>query len=161
LRLPSDSILTYSVKMIVTQIFQRRKRTPERNLAVARGANQCLHMIEIFFQRAAAVRSDAVLRFRQPVRERLGARDVAGVFEFASVNAEIAVRYDEELLEFVECERFVDCKGADDRQTSALVNQAIQIRRGFRRTRRRNGPVCLFVPLEAGCVRFSHHISSQ
>src|SRR5208282_3950992 len=64
------------------------KKTP---LALARGANQSLHVIEIFLQGPPPGRRQAVFRLGQPVGEGFCARDVASVLEFPRVDAQIAV----------------------------------------------------------------------
>jgi hypothetical protein len=96
-------------------------------LSLAGDADQSFHVVQIFFERAAAGGGEAIFGFRHAAVEGFGATEIAGVLELARVNAEVAVGGAEQLLEFVESERFVDGKGADDRETRAFMNQAIEI----------------------------------
>src|SRR5689334_6629165 len=73
--------------------------------ALARGANERFHVVEIAFEGATAGRGDGVLRLRHASLEGLRARDVLGLLQLARVDAEISVRGIEELLEIVEAER--------------------------------------------------------
>src|SRR5207245_6833433 len=57
----------------------RPKKFSGPGLALPRGPNQCLHVIEIPLQGSAARRRQAVLGLRQPPVERFAARDVGRV----------------------------------------------------------------------------------
>ena len=85
-------------------------------------------MIEIFFQRPAAGGSKAILCFRHPACERFRAGDVACVFKFPCMNAEISIACSEQLFQLAESERSVNRKRADNRETRALVNEPVKIR---------------------------------
>src|SRR5271156_6872775 len=61
------------------------------DLALARDANQRFHVVQIFFQRAAASGRQAIFRFRHAPIEGFGATQVACVFQLASVDAQVAV----------------------------------------------------------------------
>ena len=50
-----------------------------------------------------------------------------GFFEFAGVDAEVAVSGFEDALEVVEAEGIVGGEGADDAEADALVNQAVEL----------------------------------
>src|SRR5204863_2075615 len=64
--------------------------------------------------------------------KRFGAIDIAGVFQLAGVDAEIAVGCLDRMLQLVESERFVCGQGADDSQAQTLVNQPIDFMRAVR-----------------------------
>src|SRR6266566_6203943 len=79
-----------------------RRSPPER---AASGADQRLHVVEVTAELAPPDVGQAVLGPRPPALEALGAHDVLGFFELATVGGEIAVRGLEERLELVEAER--------------------------------------------------------
>src|SRR5215469_315125 len=109
-------------------------------LALASGANQRLHVIEITLQSAPARRGQTIFGFRQTSVEGLGADDVVGFFELTSVHAEVAVGRLEHGLQFVEGQRAVNRESADDAKADTLVDQAIEIgRESLGRLRRCSG----------------------
>src|SRR6185312_8768590 len=76
------------------------------------GVDDRFHALEIALQGAAAGVGQPVLRLRHPSLEVLLAGDVAGLFQLAGVNAEVAVRRLEQLLEIVEAQVIVHRQGA-------------------------------------------------
>src|SRR3984885_1140400 len=109
-------------------------------LTLARDADERFHVVQIFFQRAAAGRGQAIFRFRHAPVEGLGTAQIAGIFQFAGMHAQVAVGGAQQLLQFVEGERFVHGEGTDDGQARAFVDQAVEIcSRVFRGPRRRGG----------------------
>src|ERR1700691_4434561 len=105
-------------------------------LTLARDADERFHVVQIFFQRAAADSCQAIFRFRHAPGEGLGTAQIAGIFQFAGMHAQVAVAGAQQLLQFVEGERFIHGERADDGKARALVNQTIEIgRRVFRRPR--------------------------
>src|SRR2546426_7297549 len=106
-----------------------RKNFSGPGLALPRGPNQCLHVIEIPLQGSAARRRQAVLRLRQPPVERFAARDVGRFFELARVYAQVAVGGLQQRLQLIEGERVIDRQRAHDPQPHPLVDQAVERRR--------------------------------
>jgi len=96
-------------------------------LALARGLDERFHVIQIFFEGTAAGGGEAKFGFRHAACERFGASDVPGVFEFARVNAEVAIARAEKFFELVEREGGVHGERADDGEARAFVNQPIEI----------------------------------
>jgi hypothetical protein len=83
-------------------------------------------LIEIFGEGAATGGREAVLGARDATFEKLYAGNVLRFFELAGVDAEVAVGGLEDTLEVVEAEGVVGRQGADDAETNAFVNQAIE-----------------------------------
>src|SRR6476661_2061070 len=92
-------------------------------LAIARGADQRFHMIQITLERAASNCRQPVLRLRHATLERFRAGDVIRLLELARVYAQIAVGCLHQLLEVAERQRIVDGERADDSETKSLVYQ--------------------------------------
>ena len=66
------------------------------------------------------------------------------------MDAQVAIRHAQQIFEFVERERRIDCQGADDSEPDTLVNQAVKTRRlGRGRTRSRSSLFVFFLPLTA------------
>src|SRR5271168_1482243 len=154
--LPSRRIATWSLglgRTVKVLLFIKLMGKKFSSLAFSRGANQGFHMVQILLQRLPARTGEAVFGLRQTPRERFRAGNIAGVLELARMNAQVAVGSAQKLLELVERERRVDGKRADDGKPGALVNQAIQTRRGvFRRTRAGNRSLRFLLPRGAeGC----------
>jgi len=131
-------------------------------LAFARDANELLHLVEVSFEGVAACAGELVLSAGHPRFEEFAAADVVGFFEFAGVHAEVAVGSFEQTLEIVEAERIVGGERAENSETQAFVDQAIEFgeRCGARRTA---GGLVLMIA--GGCVltgfSFSHRIFSR
>ena len=100
-------------------------RHPESSFAG--DADPFFHLVEIFGEGAAAGCGQAIFGARDAAFEKFYAGNVLGFFEFAGVNAEIAVGGLEHALEVVEAEGIVGSEGADDAQADALVNQSIKL----------------------------------
>src|SRR3569833_89364 len=94
-------------------------------LSVSRSANQRFHVCEIAFERGAATRGEPVFRAGHAAFEVLFDGDVAGVFQLAGVDAEIAVGGFEQLLEFGEGQNVVDRERAHDGEAQALMDDAV------------------------------------
>ena len=73
-------------------------------LALARGPDQRLHLIEITLERLPARRRQPVLRLGETSGEELRAGDVLRFFEFTRVHAQVAISRVEQPLEVVETE---------------------------------------------------------
>src|SRR4029079_19434952 len=99
--------------------------------ALARGANERFHVVEIAFEGATTVWCDRVLRLRHASLEGLRARDVLRLLQLARMDAEIAVRGVEQLLEIVEAERVGRGQRAENAESHAFVNQAVERERPF------------------------------
>jgi hypothetical protein len=85
-------------------------------------------LIEVLRQGAAAGGGEAIFGARDASFEKLYAGDVLCLFEFAGVDAEIAVCGFEDAFEIVKAEGLVGGESAYDSQANALVNQAIELR---------------------------------
>jgi hypothetical protein len=96
-------------------------------LPFARGANQRFHVIQIALQRTPSGRRQPVFRFGQAPVEGLGAHDVVGFFEFARMNAQVAVGSLQHSLQLVKRKRPINRQCADDAQPHPLVNQTVEI----------------------------------
>jgi hypothetical protein len=83
-------------------------------------------LIEIFGEGAASGGGEAVFGAGDAAFEKLYAGNVLGFFEFAGVDAEVAVGGFEDALEVVEAEGIVGGEGADDAEADALVDQAVE-----------------------------------
>src|SRR4029453_13038341 len=94
--------------------FTRQSQAPKKGdgSALARRADERLHVVKVAFEGAAPGGGQAELGPRDAPLEGLGAGDVLRVLELARVDAEVAVRGFEQLLELVEGERRVDGGGA-------------------------------------------------
>src|SRR5580692_6581229 len=118
------------------------------SLTLACDADQRFHVVQIFFERAATCCRQAIFRLWHAPVEGFGAAQVACVFQLAGVDAQVAVCGAQQLLQFIESERFIHGERADDCQTRALVDQAVQIRgRIFRGPRRRGRSLIALVTL--------------
>jgi len=89
-------------------------------------ADPFFHLIEVFGESAAAGGGEAIFGAGDAAFEKLYAGNVLGFLELAGVDAEIAVGGLQDTLEIVEAEGVVGGEGADDAETDALVNQAIE-----------------------------------
>src|SRR5271169_395895 len=97
--------------------------------AFARRANQRLHVVQIALQSTPACCRQPVLRLGQPSIKGFRADDVIRFFEFASMDAQIAVRSLKQGLELVESQGAVHCESANYPKADAFVNQPVQVRR--------------------------------
>jgi len=86
-------------------------------------------MIQIALESFASGSGEAVFGLGQAPVEGFGADDVVGFFEAAGMHAEVAVGGLEKRLQFIECQRTIYGQGADDPETYAFMDQAIEIRR--------------------------------
>ena len=85
------------------------------------------HLIEIFREGAAAGGGQAVLGAGDAGFEIFQAGNVVGFFEFAGVDAEVAVGGFENAFEVFEAEALVGGEGADDAEADALVDKAVEL----------------------------------
>ena len=99
-------------------------------LGVAHLLDEGFHVAQVVFQGAAAGGSEFVFSFWEAAFKIFGAGDVSRFFEFAGMDAEIAVSSIHQPLERAECQRLICSEGADDSEPQALVNQTIEVRRG-------------------------------
>src|ERR1700729_3788796 len=90
-------------------------------LAFPRCANQRFHVIEVALERFTTCRREAVFRLGQSTVERLRAHDVIGFFELSRMDAQVAVGRLQHRFQFIECERAIHSKRADDAQPHAFV----------------------------------------
>src|SRR2546422_3072239 len=114
--------------------------------ALAHGADERFHVVQIALQRAAAGVGQAVLGARHAPVERLEALDVVSVLEPARVDAQVAVGGLHQTLELIEAEPVIDRQRADDAEAHALVDHAVE-------QHRRPGPPRPDV-MEGTAVRF-------
>src|SRR5271156_5048332 len=98
-------------------------------LTFARDADQSFHVVQILFQRAATGARQAIFGFRHAPVESFRTAQIAGVFQLARMDAQVAVRGAQQLFQLVESERFVHGERADDSKARTLVDQTVQIRR--------------------------------
>jgi hypothetical protein len=112
--------------------------------AAASGLNESFHVIEVTGESFPPVFSEPVFGFRHAAFERFAALHVAGFFELAGMDAEIAVGCIEQLLEIVERDVFIRREGADDPEADPFVNDTVQRRGALRSRGRRRG----FAPLQ-------------
>src|SRR5256885_15208762 len=89
-------------------------------LAVAHGANERFHVIQVALQGAAAGFGEAILGARHAALEGLEARNVARFLEFARVHGEGPVGGLHELLELAEAQAIVHRQRAHDAEPHAL-----------------------------------------
>ncbi len=80
------------------------------------------------FQGAAAGGGQAVFGSGNASGERFFAGDVTCFFEFAGVDAEVAIGRLENAFEVVEGEGVIAGEGADDSKARALVDEAVEFR---------------------------------
>ena len=85
-----------------------------------------LHLVEVLGEGAASGGSEAVFGTGDAGFEIFQAGNVIGLFEFAGMDAEIAVGGLEDAFQVFEAEAGVGGEGADDSETNALVNQAVE-----------------------------------
>src|SRR5882762_10671796 len=107
------SLVNYSV-------IQSEKTKKFWRLAFARRANQRFHMIQVALQCPTPRCRQAIFRLRQAPVERFRAHDVLGLFQLASVNAQVAVGGFQQRFELVESQRAVNRQRADDTQADAF-----------------------------------------
>src|ERR1700704_2387590 len=132
-----------TIRMIFTSVspvvnhFAKQSTQAPRNAwkgaasPLASGVDDRFHAFEVALQGAAAGVGQPVLRLRHPPLEVLLAGDVAGLFQLAGVDAQVAVRRLEQLLEVVEAQVIVHRQGADDAETHPIVDQAVEIQGGL------------------------------
>ena len=84
------------------------------------------HLIEIVGKGAAAGGGEAVFSARDTRLEIFQAGNVFGLFEFAGMNAKVAVSRSKDALEVVEAEAWVGGEGAHDSETNALVDESVK-----------------------------------
>lgn len=84
-------------------------------------------MVEISFEGFAAFFGDLVFGERHSSFERFLARNVSGVLKLACVDADVAVRRFEKVLELGKTQPLVYREGADDAQAHALVNYLVEV----------------------------------
>jgi len=89
--------------------------------------NQGFHVAEIVFQRAPAGSCQLVFCLRQTSFEVLRDRDVACVFEFAGMDAQVPIGCVHQVLQITECHRFIRSERADNPQAQSFMNQSIKI----------------------------------
>src|SRR5579859_2744770 len=78
------------------------------------------------------------------------------------MNAQVSVSHVEQFLEFIERERVIDGQSANNRQTRALMNQAVQIHgRGLNRLRIHRASSRLIFTDRASNSGLTRHSSSQ
>ena len=95
-------------------------------LFFAGDADPFFHLVEVFGEGAAAGGGQAIFGAGDAAFEKFYAGNVLGFFEFAGVDAEIAVSGFEHAFEVVEAEGIVGGEGADDAEADALVDEAIE-----------------------------------
>src|SRR5450432_4206420 len=86
-------------------------------------------MIQVTLEGFSSGRGEAKFGFRPASVERFRANDVVGFFESAGVNAQVAVGGLEHGFQLVEGERTVYGQCADDTESHAFVDQAVEIGR--------------------------------
>lgn len=82
-------------------------------------------MVQVAFEGATSGCCQAVHCLRNSAVKRFGARDVPCLFQFACVNAQIAVRRFQKSLQVVEAQKIIDGERAEDRQPDAFVDQSV------------------------------------
>ena len=95
-------------------------------LLVSGEADPVLHLIEVVGEGAAAGGGETVLGAGNAGFEKFQAGNVFGFFEFAGVDAEVAVGGFEDAFEVVEAEAGVGGESADNSEPDALVDQAVE-----------------------------------
>ena len=94
-------------------------------LALACGADESFHVIEVPLERSPSECRETILRLRHAAFERFRAGDVLRLLELSRVHAEIPVGGVHQLLEIAEAERIIHRQRADDPQPETLVNETI------------------------------------
>ena len=117
----------YSFKVLC---IAKRPSKKKGSLALAHLLDERFHMAEVTLQSSTTRGSQFVFGFWQPAFEIFRTRDISGFFEFARVDAEIAVGCIQQALKITEAQSFIRGERADDAEAQALVDQTIQIRSG-------------------------------
>jgi len=85
-------------------------------------------MVQVSFKSTAAGRGQSIIGFWEAALEVLIASNVTGFFELSGMNAKVSVGGAEQTLEIIEAQGLIDGKGADNSESHAFVNQAIESR---------------------------------
>src|SRR5690242_9742026 len=96
-------------------------------------------MVEIALKGAACGSGEPVFRLWQAAIEQFCAVDVRGLFQLACMHGKISVGGSEQGFELVEGERRIDGQRADNAQTHAFVDEAVQSRGQWFRALARHG----------------------
>src|SRR5204863_6293165 len=140
---------------------------PSTSPAIAHGADQRLHVIEVAEEGAAPELGDPELRPRQPPLEALRAIHVPCLLELPGMNAQIPVRGPDERLELVEGERLVHRERAEDGEAKPLVDEPVDLGRSRLARERLCGPGPSAFALRAagtpllGAAGLSHRSASR
>src|SRR5947208_3521413 len=95
-------------------------------LLLARRLDQGFHVRQVSFKRRPAALAETVLGAGQAALEPFLAEDVAGFFELARVDAQIAVCSGQDLLEFGERETFIYRERADDAEPQTFMDDPVE-----------------------------------
>jgi hypothetical protein len=91
----------------------------------SRNLDQRFHVIEVLLQCAASGYGQRILRARDAASEGFFAGEVAGILEFAGVDAYVAIRSLEDCFQFIERQRRIDGERGDRGVAGLVVNEAV------------------------------------
>lgn len=111
-------------------VIHRKRLCRATSLDISHLLDQRFHVAQIILESSAACRGQFVFSFRQPAFEELRDGDVSSIFEFTRMNAEITVSGIHQVFEIAERQRLVGGECANDPETQALVDQAVEIGSG-------------------------------
>src|ERR1019366_3193105 len=97
------------------------------SLLFTRGLNERFHVIQVALQRTPPGGRQPVIGARHTTGEALGAVHVPGFFQLPCMNTEVTVGSIQQFLEFAEGQRLVHGEPAENAQTEALVDQAVEL----------------------------------
>lgn len=90
--------------------------------------NQRFHVIQVTLESLTACGSQLIFGLWHSALERFRAGDVLCLFKPPRMNAEVAIRRLQQLLQFIEREALVDGQRAHDSQPHTLVDNAVEVR---------------------------------
>src|ERR1039457_6148505 len=120
--LPSMIIPTCRV-LCVSKLIGIKKDS----LLFPRGLDERFHVIQVALQRAPPSGRQPVIGARHAAGEALGAVHIPGLFQLPRMNTEVTVGSIQQFLEFAEGQRLVHGEPAENTQTEAFVDQAVEL----------------------------------
>src|SRR5262245_7199886 len=99
-----------------------RRESSGQLYSALHGAEDRLHVRDVLVERAPAGGRDSILGARDAAVERLVAGDVFCLLQLSRVDAQVAVRRLQQLLELEKRQSIVDGEGADDAQAQPFVD---------------------------------------
>src|ERR1019366_3669928 len=97
------------------------------SLLFTRGLDQRFHVIQVALQGAPPGGRQPVIRARHAASEALGAVHVPALLQLPCMNTEVTVGSIQQFLELAEGQRRVHSEPAENAQTEAFVDQAVEL----------------------------------